>query len=65
MATEVEIAVEALMDKHGAEKVLEAVAEVLNLKASHIEDNWQDRPMANRFSNAATMCFKAVDKLTL
>ena len=64
MDNKVEVAVEALMDKHGAEKVLEAVAEVLNLKASHIEVNWQDRPMANRFNSAATMCFKAADKLT-
>lgn len=64
MSVALEETVEALMDKHGAEKVLAAVAEVLKLKASHIEDNWQDRPMANRFSSAATMCFKAADVVT-
>ena len=63
-ANEVESAVEALMDKHGVEKLLEAVAHVLDLKAGHIEDNWQDRPMANRFLNASRMVFKAVDKVS-
>ena len=61
---EVESAVEALMDKHGVEKFLEAVAHVLDLKAGHINDNWQDRPMANRFLNASRMVFKAVDKVS-
>ena len=61
--TNLEATVESLMDKHGADKVLEAVAEVLKLKAAHIEDNWQDRPMANRFQNAANACWRAADKL--
>ena len=61
---EVESAVEALMDKHGVENFLEAVAHVLDLKAGHIEDNWQDRPMATRFLNASRMVFKAVDKVS-
>jgi hypothetical protein len=56
--------VESLMDKHGADKVLAAVAEVLKLKSAHIEDNWQDRPMANRFANAANACWRAADKLS-
>ena len=61
---EVESAVEALMDKHGADKVLAAVAEVLKLKAAHVEDNWQDQRMADRFYIASSMACKAASKVS-
>lgn len=53
--------VESLIDKHGADRILEALREVCYAKAEHVETNWQDKALASRWialariSNSAFM----------
>lgn len=59
-----EDAIEALMDSMGPKEFLEAVADVLQLKAEHLAVNWQDQSMAKAFERAASHVHKAVKEIS-
>lgn len=50
---------EQLVDKRGVAGVLEVLREVCYAKAQHIEENWQDKPLATDWSKAAKIVDKA------
>lgn len=45
--------IEAMIDKYSLAKVCEMVAGICGAKASHIEENWQDRGLAKQWQNAS------------
>lgn len=59
-----EDAIEALMDSMGPKEFLEAVANVLHLKAAHLAINWQDHSMSKAFKRAASHVHKAAKELS-
>jgi hypothetical protein len=48
---------ERMIDRSSLAQVLEDIAEISYLKAAHIEENWQDMPLARKWERAG----KAVD----
>ena len=58
-ATEVQGALEALVDRFSVEMVLDCLACVCHEKAEHIEHNWQDELLTRPWHRAAL----AIDKL--
>jgi hypothetical protein len=40
--SELQIALESLIDKHGLRAVLNEISEICELKAEHLSRNWQD-----------------------
>jgi hypothetical protein len=40
---------EAILDKRGIEGIVSALAEICYLKEAHVQENWQDRPLASRW----------------
>jgi hypothetical protein len=44
---------EQLVDQHGLDAVLRALADVCSDKANHIRSNWQDETTAKRWQRAA------------
>lgn len=44
---------EMLVDAHSMADVLDALEIIANEKAVHISENWQDRPLAKLWANAA------------
>lgn len=41
------------IDRHGLSVMLEQISEVCHLKAEHIGNNWQDIPLAKRWTALA------------
>lgn len=46
--------IESLIDQHGLSYVATLLAEVCSAKADHIEENWQDAPLAQLWNEAAS-----------
>ena len=44
---------ETLIDRHGMTRVLQALAEICELKADHLRANWQDETLAKQWSTVA------------
>lgn len=44
---------EALVDKHTLQGVLEGLAFIAGEKATHVEENWQDAELAKSWANDA------------
>lgn len=44
---------EMLIDVTGVKQVIEAIAEICHEKASHVECEWQDLPLAKLWNKAA------------
>jgi len=44
---------ERLVDENGFGGVIDALAEIANLKAQHIEENWQDARAADTYQQLA------------
>jgi hypothetical protein len=44
---------EKLIDRVGIQSVLMGISEICGLKGDHIEENWQDKPLAKRWN---TLC---------
>jgi hypothetical protein len=40
---------EQILDRTGVKGLFEALAEIASEKESHVEENWQDRPLARRW----------------
>lgn len=60
-----ESVIEELMDRSDSPKeFLEAVANVLQLKAAHLAVNWQDYNMSKAFKRAAAHVHKAAKELS-
>lgn len=56
---------EALIDKYGLRAVATSLETVCYDKAEHIESNWQDRPLARQWRNAAKACHVLWSKVTV
>ena len=54
---------EALVDKHTLKGVLQDLEEVCHLKASHIEEAWQDKALAQAWSRDANAIARLVAKM--
>ncbi len=52
---------EAMVDKEGLMIVLSALAEVCELKAAHLTDNWQDKESAKQWDKTR----KALERVEL
>jgi hypothetical protein len=61
--TELENAIEALVDASSLEAVVNALANVAAAKAEHIASNWQDATTAKVWDRAARELDKAVGKI--
>jgi hypothetical protein len=51
---------EAFVDRHGLDRVLEALERICYAKADHLRTNWQDAPAAKTWERAATKIGVAV-----
>lgn len=51
--TELQKALEPLIDKHGIADVLQAIVAICDAKAEDIAVNWQDAPLAKRWAKLA------------
>jgi hypothetical protein len=56
--TEIENAVEALIDKYGLCPVVHGMSIVCSQKADHIRHNWQDNGLARQWDNAAKSIYR-------
>lgn len=56
-------ALETLVDRHGLANVVESLAIVCDLKQDHIQTNWQDRPLADRWQSASLALTRAVARI--
>lgn len=63
MNTELNDALEALIDKHGLTQVLVAIAEVCDAKAEHLAVNWQDADSARYWTQDAGWIGKLAAKV--
>jgi hypothetical protein len=48
------VQLEAMIDKYSLAKVCDMLAGICGEKASHIEENWQDYPLAKRWDHASS-----------
>jgi hypothetical protein len=51
--TKLQNEVEALLDRHPIDELVAALAEVCDLKASHVLENWQDKHLAKLWQRNA------------
>ena len=56
---QLEETIETLVDKHGAQVVLQALAQVCAEKADHVNTNWQDRALAKDWEHASDRMWDA------
>ncbi|MBE7465624.1 MAG: hypothetical protein HS116_19290 [Planctomycetes bacterium] len=56
---------EALVDRHGLETVLNLLAEICREKAEHLRCHWQDHTTARVWDRAASRIEAAVAKIEL
>lgn len=57
------VAIEKLIDSFGLFPVVAAVIDICYAKAEHVETAWQDGPLTEAWSKAATILDKAAFKL--
>ena len=55
--------VEKLMDSYGPASLLEAVEEIMQLKAEHLRENWQEESSAKVYERGARIVHSAAKKL--
>lgn len=55
--------IEALIDAHGLANLLGCIHSVVEEKAQHIQENWQDRQLASLWQNAAKVVDTAAAKV--
>jgi len=60
--SEAMVALEAMVDKVGMANVLYALAHISNLKAQHLEENWQDNSGAQLWDRRAATLDKLAAK---
>lgn len=60
---DLEQVLERLIDKHGINGILDALTEVCNAKACHLEENWQDRASAKTWTRIGRYVNSLVTKL--
>jgi hypothetical protein len=53
-----EMTLESLIDKSSLRAVIEALSNIAVQKAAHVEETWQDRPLANQWRRAGVVAFK-------
>jgi hypothetical protein len=53
------VALEKLIDSYSLRAVLDHIGDICRIKGTHIEDNWQDGPLARRWYAAAGVAEKA------
>jgi hypothetical protein len=61
LSQEAEYVLEGLVDAFGLQNVLNGLACIASGKADHIESNWQDQGLANRWEKAAVHLMNAAD----
>lgn len=64
MVTERELAdqIEAIVDRETMENTLNALLQVCISKELHVEEDWQDKPLARRWKKLAIALDKLVDQ---
>jgi hypothetical protein len=60
-----EDALEAMIDKHGLQNVLNGLACICSGKADHIEHNWQDKRSAKHWERAAVHIMNSADAVAI
>lgn len=53
---------EQLVDRLSLPTVIHMLGIIASTKAEHINDNWQDKGLADLWDEAASVCFGASDK---
>ncbi len=56
------LALEAIIDRTSLARTLEALAHICAQKSRHIEENWQNQPLARRWERAGNMIDKTSAK---
>jgi hypothetical protein len=64
-ASNLELALEALVDGNDLPAVLEALSMVCYGKSSHVNENWQDKPLADTWQWAGRRLFSLADHKAL
>ena len=52
MTNDIEYDLEQIVDRVGLTEVLAILSEICSAKASHVEENWQDKVLAKRWEKA-------------
>lgn len=55
--------IEPSIDKYGLAMIVEILGDIAELKSQHIEENWQDKPLARLWQSDAKKLFSVADKL--
>lgn len=55
--------IEPLVDKYGLAYIVQILGDIAELKAQHIDDNWQDKPLAKLWQGDAKKLFTLANRL--
>lgn len=58
-------ALEALVDRHTAKGVLNALSQICEDKAEHVRTNWQDENLAKNWDHVGQRCYELAAKVSV